>query len=154
MTGAGAPAEHRAVFGEGCVCSAFAGANDLDLRVVGAAFVDVIVAVDGCSGFPELLFVQAPASSLGVADAVGDPRAASIAVVATWTDLAVLLGVFALRASISVAVGVQISLVDPQLACAGGHNVPSWLGELCRLSERHGRLGTFADRPRRCLDAG
>ena len=51
---------------------------------------------------------QSHAPMFGVADAVGDPRAASIAVVATWADLAVLLGVFALRASVSIAISVQI----------------------------------------------
>ena len=108
MTRAGAPGEHGAVSWEGCVCSALAGADGLDLRILGASFVDVIVVADGCSGFSELLLVQSPAPILSVADAVDDPRAASIAMVAAWADLAVLLRVFALRASVSVAVGVQI----------------------------------------------
>ena len=72
----------------------------------------MFVAVDGGTGFPELFVVQAPAFCFGVADAPRDSCAAHIAVVAAGPDLAVLLGVLALRASASVTVVVKVGLID------------------------------------------
>ena len=86
-TGAPAVGKHGAVSRKGRVCGAFACANDLDLLLLGAAFAEVLVAVDGVSGFPQLLLIQTSAASLGVTETFRDPRAAGIAVVATWRTL-------------------------------------------------------------------
>ena len=64
------------------------------------------------TSFPEFLVVQAPASRLGVADALRDPCAAGLAVVAARADLAVLFGVLALWASVSVPIAVEVGLID------------------------------------------
>ena len=103
-TGAPAVGKHGAVSRKGRVCGALACANDFDLLLLGAASVEVFFAVDGGSGLPEFLLIQASAASLGVTETFRDPRAAGIAVVATWADFAILFCMLALRASVGVPV--------------------------------------------------
>ena len=104
--------KHGAVSRKGRVCGALECANDFVLLLLGAAFVELLVAVDDVSGLTEFLLIQASATSLGVTETFRDPRAAGIAVVATWAYFAVLFGMLALRASVGVPVIVQILLVD------------------------------------------
>ena len=75
---------------------------------MGAAFVEVVVAVDGGSGLPEFLLIQAPAASIGVTETFCDLRTAGIAVVATWADFAILSGMLALGAAVRIAVFVKV----------------------------------------------
>ena len=80
--GALASAKFSAVSWKGCARGALAGADALNLCILGATLVQAVVGVDGGPGFPDVLFVQALATSFCVADALGDRCAASMALVA------------------------------------------------------------------------
>ena len=67
--------KYGAISRKGRVCGALACANDFDLLLLGAAPVEVFVAVGGVPGLLEFLLIQASAASFGVTEAFHDPQA-------------------------------------------------------------------------------